>query len=96
MNHSSANKTRTSDTNRDLAVCYRIYPRVSGNPIFGFTNKLALLRLTLETFNEALGDLKVKMWVLLDNCPPEYQELVAFIFPKSDVEWSLEANGFFG
>ena len=31
----------------DLAVCYRIYPRVSANPILGFKDKLALVQLNL-------------------------------------------------
>lgn len=54
--------------NYDLAVGYRIYPRVSANPIMGFKDKLALVQLNLETFKEAIGNLKIKMWVLLDNC----------------------------
>lgn len=70
----------------DLAVCYRIYPGLTGNPIFGFKEKLALLRLNLETFKESLGDLRVKIWVLLDNCPPLYAEMLKGIFPETDME----------
>src|ERR1700690_2962348 len=70
----------------DLAVCNRIYPRVSANPILGFTNKQALVQLNLETFKEAIGNLKVKMWVLLDNCPPAYPEMVKTIFPHTPME----------
>jgi len=70
----------------DLAVCYRIYPRVSGRPIFGFTDKLALTRLNLETFKEAAGSLKLKLWFLLDNCPPAYEELVRSLFSAHDLE----------
>jgi hypothetical protein len=70
----------------DLAVCCRIYPRVSGNPVFGFREKLDLVRLNLETFKEAAGNLKLKMWFLLDNCPPVYEELVRSFFPFPDVE----------
>ena len=76
----------------DLAVCYRIYPGVSANPILGFKDKLALVQLNLETFKEAIGDLKVKMWVLLDNCPPAYQELVAALFPGMPME-IIKLNG---
>ena len=43
------------DSEFDLAVCYRIYPRVSGNPIFGFKDKLALTQLNLETFKAAVS-----------------------------------------
>jgi hypothetical protein len=70
----------------DLAVCYRIYPGVSRDPIFGFKEKLPLARLNLETFREGLGDLKIKMWVLLDNCPPVYAELFKEIFPDTPME----------
>jgi hypothetical protein len=74
------------DSEFDLAVCYRIYPRVSGNPIFGFKDKLALTQLNLETFKAAIGDLKIRMWVLLDNCPPAYAELVRAIFPGTAMD----------
>ena len=70
----------------DLAVCCRIYPGVSRDPIFGFKDKLALTRLNLETFKEGVGDLKIKLWVLLDNCPPAYAELVKSIFPGTPLE----------
>jgi hypothetical protein len=78
----------------DLAVCYRIYPGVSGNPIFGFKDKLPLLTLNLETFKESLGTLKVKMWVLLDKCPPDYQGLLERTFPDTDMQiLTLEGEG---
>jgi hypothetical protein len=70
----------------DLAVCYRIYPGVSRNPIFDFKDKLALLRLNLETFKTSLGDLKIKLWVLLDNCPLAYTELLKAILPEISME----------
>ena len=70
----------------DLAVCYRIYPGVSRDPIFGFKEKLPLVRLNLETFKESLGDLKVKLWVLLDNCPPAYADLLKNLFPQTAME----------
>jgi hypothetical protein len=70
----------------DLAVCYRIYPRVAANSILDFTDKLALVQLNLETFKEAIGNLKVKMWVLLDKCPPAYPELVKSLFPHTPLE----------
>ena len=77
--------TKASD-DFDLSVCYRIYPRVSGNPIFDFKDKLALTRLAMESFKEAVGDLKIRMWVLLDNCPPAYAELVKSIFPDTPMD----------
>ena len=76
----------TTSHDFDLAVCYRIYPRLAANTILGFTDKLALVQLNLETFKEAIGNLKIKMWVLLDNCPPAYPELVKSIFPRRSME----------
>ena len=70
----------------DLAVCYRIYPGVSRDPIFGFKEKMPLVRLNLKTFKESFGDLKIKLWVLLDNCPPAYMELLKSLFPKTPME----------
>jgi len=84
----SPNNTTTAPTH-DLAVCYRIYPRVSGKPIFSFTDKLALVQLNLKCFKAATGSLKVKLWVILDNCPPAYEELVKVLFPQPDVELIL-------
>ncbi len=70
----------------DLAVCWRIYPRVSGQPIFGFKEKFELVQLNAESFREAFGGLKVKLWVLLDNCPAEYKKLLESIFTGIDME----------
>lgn len=70
----------------DLAVCYRIYPGVSGSPIFGFKQKPPLLRLNLETFRESLGDLKIKLWVLLDKCPGFYRDMLEEIFSGIKME----------
>lgn len=70
----------------DLAVCYRIYPGVTGRPIFGFKEKFPLVRLNLETFRESLGDLKIKMWVLLDHCPPSYTDLLKQVFSGITME----------
>jgi hypothetical protein len=70
----------------DLAVCCRIYPGLSRDPIFGFKEKMPLVRLNLETFKESLGDLKIKLWVLLDHCPPACAELVKSIFSDTAME----------
>jgi len=70
----------------DLAVCYRIYPGLSGKPAFGLTDKLTMVRLNLQSFKAALGGLKVKLWVILDNCPPAYRALVTSLFADTDLE----------
>ncbi len=64
-----------NQTKGELAIAYRIYPKVSKTPPIFHDDKYKLSELCLKSFREALGDLKIKMWVLLDNCPNEYKEL---------------------
>jgi hypothetical protein len=70
----------------DLAVAYRICPFVSRAkpPVFA-DSKLQLSALCLRSFKEGLGNLKVKLWVLLDNCPPEYEALFTALWPAEDL-----------
>jgi hypothetical protein len=56
----------------DLAVAYRVYPGISKEPAVHADDKLRLAELCLRSFKEALGTLRVKVWALLDGCPPEY------------------------
>lgn len=70
----------------DLAIAYRIYPKVSKNPIVFTDDKFKLSDLCLRSFKNSLGDLNVKMIVLLDNCPPEYRELFKKYFDEKDLE----------
>ncbi len=71
----------------DLAVGYRIYPKVSSHapPIYA-DDKLKLSQLCLESFKQSLGDLKVKLFVLLDGCPPVYEEMFQRLWPAQDLE----------
>lgn len=61
----------------DLAVAYRICPKVS-KPAqslpFG-DDKLRQAETCLRSFRETLGSLRVKIWAILDSCPPEYRTL---------------------
>jgi hypothetical protein len=70
----------------DLAVAYRICPRMSRTapPVFA-DSKYRLAELCLRSFKAALGDIKAKVWVILDNCPPEYEGLFASLFPSEDL-----------
>ena len=76
----------TNNKKYDLAVVYRIYPKVSSHkpPVFA-DDKLKLGRLCFESFKASLGDLKVKLWVLLDNCPPIYEEMFSGLWPAEDL-----------
>jgi len=70
----------------DLAVCYRVCPAMSRSApaIFG-GDKYLLSKVALESFKASLGKLRVKMWVLLDNCPPEYEKLFTGLFDANDL-----------
>lgn len=70
----------------DLTVAYRIYPGVSKIPPVFSQDKYKLSQLCLKSFKDSLGDLKVKLIVLLDNCPEEYNELFKKYFEEEDLE----------
>lgn len=70
----------------DLTVAYRIYPGVSKVPPVFSQDKYKLSQLCLKSFKDSLGDLKVKMIVLLDNCPEEYNELFKKCFTEENLE----------
>ena len=70
----------------DFAVAYRICPFMSRNPPpVCADSKYQLTSLCLRSFKESVGDLKVKMWVILDKCPPEYEVLVRSLWPAEDL-----------
>lgn len=69
----------------DLTVAYRIYPKVSKVPPVFSEDKYNLSDLCLNSFKKSLGSLKVKMFVLVDGCPPEYEELFLKYFDSRDI-----------
>jgi hypothetical protein len=73
----------------DLAVAYRIYPKVSNTcnnhpPIFG-EDKLKLAELCLESFKNSVSGLRVKLWALLNDCPPAYDSLFTSRWAPADL-----------
>lgn len=78
--------------NYDVAVAYRIYPKVSKVPPVFAEDKYRLSELCLGSFRKSLGSLRVKMFVILDNCPPEYEELFRRHFEERDLEF-IRLNG---
>ncbi|MFZ1021719.1 MAG: glycosyltransferase family 2 protein [Halobacteriota archaeon] len=76
----------------DIAVAYRIYPKVSKVPPVFPDDKYKLAELCLKSFKDSLGALKVKLFVLLDNCPPSYEDLFTRYFDEHDVEL-IRLNG---
>ncbi len=77
----------TSGYEYDLAVAYRIYPKVAKpalNLVFG-DDKYSLSEACLKSFRESLTGLRVKIWAILDGCPPEYESLFCKYFDLSDL-----------
>lgn len=71
----------------DVAVAYRIYPKVA-KPALGLPfsdDKFRLAEICLRSFRRCLGDLRVKIWVLLDGCPREYEDLFRRYFRPEDL-----------
>jgi hypothetical protein len=70
----------------DLAIAYRIYPKVSRvSPVFT-DDKLKLSDLCLRSFRQGLGHLRAKMYVLLDACPPEFEAIFQDYFASNTLE----------
>lgn len=59
----------------DIAIVYRIYPAVSKVPPIYSDDKFNLSKLCLKSFANSLKNLKPYIWILLDGCPIEYEEL---------------------
>jgi hypothetical protein len=71
----------------DVAIAYRIYPKVA-KPALGLPfsdDKYQLAEVCLESFRRSLGGLQVKIWVLLDGCPPNYADLFRKYFEPEDL-----------
>ena len=77
----------------DLAVAYRIYPALSRMPPpVHCDSKYDLAALCLRSFKASLGNLRVKIWAVLDNCPAEYEALFTELWPAEDLVL-LRCNG---
>jgi hypothetical protein len=76
----------TAQPSYDIAVAYRVYPRLSrGAEGFGMP-KFDLASLCLRSFRQCLGPVQAKVWALLDNCPDPYEKLFREVFPPEDLE----------
>src|SRR5439155_9193533 len=47
--------------------------------------KLRQAEACLKSFRKSVGNLRTKMWVLMDACPGEYEELFARYFDPQDL-----------
>ena len=70
----------------DLAVAYRIYPKPSSSrPSVFADDKFKLAEFCFESFTKSIGNLKVKLWVLLNDCPPEFEGIFTRRWPAEDL-----------
>jgi hypothetical protein len=71
----------------DLAVAYRIYPKVASaaSSFACGDDKLRLSELCLRSFKGSVKNLRVKVWVLLDGCSDEYANLFPKYFETQDL-----------
>jgi hypothetical protein len=79
----------SSSHNYDVVVAYRIYPGVSKTPFVHADDKLKLTEAGVRTIRQSFGNLKVKFFFLLDNCPVEYQTMISSYFDKQDISFFL-------
>jgi hypothetical protein len=82
----------TAETQYDLVIAYRIYPKVSKIPPVFKDSKYHLAQLCLRSFKASLGTLRVKIFALLDGCPAEYRQLFTELFQPQDLE-IIELDG---
>lgn len=70
----------------DLAVAYRVHPKSSRSAPPAFKNdKFKLVELCFKSFKTSLDSLKVKLWILVDNCPVEYENMFRQVWKSDDL-----------
>ena len=70
----------------DLVIAYRIYPGIAKVPPVYSHDKYKLSKLCLESLRQSLVGLRVKVYAILDNCPPDYEALFLSSFASEDLE----------
>ena len=80
--------------NYDLSLVYRIYRGISkkNKPVFYPNDKYKMSEMCIKSLKFALGSLRAKIWVILDNCPPKYQRLFEENLSEFDIQF-LELDG---
>lgn len=69
----------------DLAIAYRVYPKVSKEPIAHSTDKFRLAELGLASLKRATEGLDVAFYAIVDGCPHDYVQLVTRYFPEAEI-----------
>jgi len=71
----------------DLAVCWRIYPGVSKDPIFFKEDKFKLAQLSFHSFLKSAEGIRVKYFIVMDGCPSEFDNIFSASVPAEDMEF---------
>jgi hypothetical protein len=71
----------------DVAVAYRICPKISDAavPLPCGDDKYQLAEICLKSFKECVHGIRVKIWAILDGCPPKYAKLFCNYFEAEDL-----------
>ena len=68
----------------NVAVAWRIYPKVSKNPLLFKDDKFAMVENSLLSFINCSAGLKIYYYFILDGCPEEYTTLLHKLFNPAD------------
>ena len=71
----------------DLAIAYRICPKIAkvAQPLPFGDDKVHQAEVCLRSLRQSLGELRVKIWAILDDCPSEYEALFERHFAANDL-----------
>jgi hypothetical protein len=70
----------------DVAVCWRIYPGVSKDPLFYKDDKFKLAQLSFNSFISSSKGLNVKYFIILDGCAAEFEKIFTSQVNENDIE----------
>jgi hypothetical protein len=77
----------------DFAVAYRVCPRIGREAMAIFRgDKFLLTRVAFRSFVRSIQAFKVKLWILLDGCPPAYEAFFRATWPGDPPEFVACAN----
>lgn len=80
----------------DVAIAYRIYPKISKVPPVYPDDKYKLSELCLASLVKSLSRIRAKWFIILDNCPNEYRKMFEKYLSETDtdyIETQVQNNG---
>jgi len=71
----------------DFAAAYRVFYKMGRPPNFPEFggDKFLLTKVAFRSFKRAIGAFKVKLWVLLGDCPPQYENFFRTEWPGVEI-----------